>query len=342
LADLRSRAFQARLLLVLINLASLGCLVWTLRDAHLSDFRDDLATIDYSWVAVAVAADVLVYLGYSLRWSVLLRPVVRTGFWRSARAIYMGLFANEVLPFRAGEVLRCYLLTRWTKLPFEVSLSSALIERILDGIWLCLCLLLTLRFVEFPPQFHRLVDGAWILGLIVLAGALLLAIASLVRSAGKREEVQEPPPQKGWRRHLALLLDGVGSIGYSRYLLLALLVSLPCLLLQAVPIWASFRGYGFDLSLTDAFALMVILRLISALPQAPGNIGLFQLLTKEVLIRIFNVVPDQAARFSVLLWGIVTLPLLIGGFIALWIEEADVLELKRQAEEEAANLRSQG
>ena len=177
------------------------------------------------------------------------------------------------------------------------------------------------------------------LGLIVLGGAVLLTIAVFVRSAGKSLAAPGAPT---WRRHLALLLDGVGSIGRSRFLMVALLVSLPCLLLQAIPIWASFQGYGFDLSLTDAFALMVILRLISALPQAPGNIGLFQLLTKEVLMRIFNVVPDQAARFSVLLWGIVTLPLLIGGFVALWIEEADVIDLKRQAEEEAAILRGQG
>jgi hypothetical protein len=338
LVEIRSRGLRARLLLVLINLASLGCLVWTLRDANLGDFRDDLATIDYRWVAVAVVADLLVYLGYSLRWSILLRPVVRTGFWRSVRAVYMGLFANEILPFRAGEVLRCYLLSRWTKLPLAVSLSSALIERILDGIWLCVCLLVTLRYVEFPPQFHRLVDGAWVLGLVVWGGALLLAIAAMAR----RGDVLPRAPVKGWRRHAAVLMDGVISIGHSRFLLLALLQSLPCLLLQAIPIWASFRGYGFDLSLTDAFALMVILRLISALPQAPGNIGLFQLLTKQVLVRIFNVVPDEAARFSVVLWGIVTLPLLIGGFIALWIEEADVLELKREAEEEAAKLRMQG
>jgi hypothetical protein len=36
----------------------------------------------------------------------------------------------------------------------------------------------------------------------------------------------------------------------------------------------------------------------------------------------------------------VTLPLLIGGFIALWIEEADILQLKRAAEQEAATLRT--
>ena len=137
-------------------------------------------------------------------------------------------------------------------------------------------------------------------------------------------------------------MDGIGLIGHSRFLGLAFFLSLPCLLLQVIPIWASFQGYGFDLSLGDAFALMVILRLMSALPQAPGNIGLFQLLTKQVLIRIFDVVPYQAARFSVVLWGVVTIPLLLGGFIALWIEEADVLQLKKAAEEEAANLKMQG
>jgi hypothetical protein len=53
------------------------------------------------------------------------------------------------------------------------------------------------------------------------------------------------------------------------------------------------------------------------------------------------VVPDEAARFSLVLWGIVTLPLLVGGLIALWIEEGNLFELKRSAEKEVADLRSQ-
>jgi hypothetical protein len=85
---------------------------------------------------------------------------------------------------------------------------------------------------------------------------------------------------------------------------------------------------------------MVFLRMGSVVPQAPGNLGLFQFLTKEVLEKIFYVVPDEAARFSLVLWGIVTLPLLIGGFIALWIEEADIVDLTRAAEKGAADLRN--
>ena len=106
---------RARVLLVLINLLSLGCLLWTLRDAKLGELRGDLATMDWAWVALAVVADIVVYLVQAYRWSLLLRPVEPIGFWRTARAIYIGLFANEVLPLRAGEVLRCYLLSIWTK-----------------------------------------------------------------------------------------------------------------------------------------------------------------------------------------------------------------------------------
>ena len=174
-------------------------------------------------------------------------------------------------------------------------------------------LLLTLRLVPLPRQFRYLVDGGWVLGLIVLGGALLLGVAMFRRGRKAAEGPIAPPIaglRGGWRGHLSVLMQDLGLIGHSRYLYLALLLSLPYLLVQTIPVWASFHGYGFDLGLVEAFALMVILRLGSVVPQAPGNLGLFQFLTKEVLEKIFNVVPNQAARFSLVLWGIVTLPLL--------------------------------
>jgi glycosyltransferase 2 family protein len=328
---------RARVLLVLINLFSLGCLAFTLRHANLSELGDDLATMDWKWVALAVVVDIAVYLLQAYRWALLLRPVEPVGFWRASRAVFIGLFSNEVLPGHAGELLRCYLISRWTELPFSVSLSSALIERVFDGIWLALCLLVTLHFVQLPRQLHFLADGSWFLGLVVLGGVLLLGVAMTRHVRDGRHPVI--PPSRGWRGHLSVLVKDLGLIGHSRYLYWSFLVSLPYLLIQVIPVWASFKGYGFDLDLTEAFALMVFLRLGSILPQAPGNLGVFQILTREVLVLVFNVVPDQSARFSLVLWGIVTLPLMIGGFIALWIEEADLIQLKRAAEQEAAALR---
>jgi glycosyltransferase 2 family protein len=122
------------------------------------------------------------------------------------------------------------------------------------------------------------------------------------------------------------------------------LQSLPYLLLQVIPIYAALQAYPFNLSdrfdptIGVAFALMVILRLGSVVPQAPGNLGLFQFLTKEALERIFNVVPAEAARFSLVLWGTVTIPLLVAGFVALMVTGSKLFELKRAAEDHAGEI----
>ena len=102
-----------------------------------------------------------------------LRPVTDASFRDCVRAIYVGLFANEILPLRSGEVIRCFLLGRWADLPVSVSLASALIERIFDGIWLCICLLITMQFVRLP---QAMVDGGMFLaGLVLVSGASWLS-----------------------------------------------------------------------------------------------------------------------------------------------------------------------
>ena len=92
--------------LVLINLTSLACLVWALRDLTWPDLRDDIATINYGWVALAGGIELCVYLTQAVRWRLVLRPVVSLKFRQAVRAIYVGLFASEILPFRGGEAVR--------------------------------------------------------------------------------------------------------------------------------------------------------------------------------------------------------------------------------------------
>jgi hypothetical protein len=334
LGDIRSRV-----LLILTYLASLGCLVWSLHDAKLGELREDLATMNWWWLGFAVIADISVYCWQALRWRMVLRPVEHASFRQAVSAIYVGLFANEVLPFRAGEILRCYLLSRWTKLPFSVVISSALIERIFDGIWLCACLVLTIQLVPAHHHMRWLVRSGYILGTVVLSGAALLALAVFLR-----QKTRALVSGDGWQRHVRVLIDDLNLIGHSRYLYLAFLQSLPYLLLQVVPIYAAFRAYDFDQtpgfhpSIGIAFTLMVILRLGSVVPQAPGNLGLFQLLTREALQRIYHVAPAEAGRFSLVLWGTVTIPLLIAGLVALMVTGSKLFELKRAAEDHASEM----
>jgi uncharacterized membrane protein YbhN (UPF0104 family) len=330
---------RSRVLLILTYLASFGCLVWTLRGANLGELKDDLATMNWWWLGLAVVADISVYCWQAVRWREVLRPVEQVSFRNAVSAIYVGLFANEVLPFRAGEILRCYMVSRWTQLPFSVVISSALIERIFDGIWLCLCLILAVRLVGHHHHMRGLVASGYALGMVVLGGAALLALAVFLR-----QKTRALLSGDGWQRHVRVLIDDLNLIGHSRHLYFAFLQSLPYLLLQVIPIYAAMQAYEFDgspafvPSISVAFALMVILRLGSVVPQAPGNLGLFQFLTMEALQRMFHVVPAEAARFSLVLWGTVTIPLLLAGAIALMSSGSKLFELKRAAEDHASEM----
>ena len=85
------------------------------------------------------------------------------------------------------------------------------------------------------------------------------------------------------------------------------------------------------------FAFMVILRMAMAIPQTPGNIG-YLLLTKECLMRIFNVrSPQDAESFSLVIWGIVTLRTVFGA-IALATTGAKFAELHQAAHTQRAEL----
>ena len=81
---------------------SIACLIWVLHDYPLSDLKDAINDLDWKWIAVAVVSDLAVYVVHGWRWQTLLSPVARLGFWRTVQAIYIGLFANEVLPLRGG------------------------------------------------------------------------------------------------------------------------------------------------------------------------------------------------------------------------------------------------
>jgi uncharacterized membrane protein YbhN (UPF0104 family) len=238
----------------------------------------------------------------------------------------VGLFANEILPLRTGELIRCYLQGIWSKLPFTVTLSSALIERIFDGFWLWVCLVVTQQFIKLPEIYGGLGD---VLAIVVLLGAALLASAMFAR-----HQTRAAFEKRKLLRKLSVLLEDLHIIGHSPYLYLSAVASLPYLLLQVIPIYALAQGYGIELSLWQSFALMVILRIATVVPQAPGNLGTFQAAAVFGLI-LFGVDSSLAKRFSFVMWAVITMPLLIVGFIALAITGLKLKEIHRDAQEAA-------
>jgi hypothetical protein len=248
------------------------------------------------------------------------------------QAIYVGLFTNEVFPLRAGEIIRCFLLSKSSDIPLSVTFASALIERLFDGIWLMVCFFAALRIGHLP---RVLLNGGYVLGVLIVVVGLILAYAMYAKQQSLNLVFGI-----SWPRWFNTLIEDLHLIGHSKYLYYAFIMSGVYMMAQVLPIFMLIKANRLGVPWTASFTMMVLLRLSSVVPQAPGNLGSFQWVTARTLM-IFGLATAHAKRFSLILWAVVTIPLILIGFIALALEGVSMTHLHRQATA-AAQERSEG
>ncbi len=301
---------------------SIASLVWVLHGVDVSAMWDDITSMHWGWVCVAIVTDIAVYVYQGWRWNLLLKPVAPASVWRSMQAIYVGLFANEVLPFRPGELIRPYLQARWSKLPFSVVLSSVMIERIFDGLWLGAVLLVITRFVKLPKQ---VVDLSAVVGVATLFAALCLGVVMF-----RKHHAHAVVRNTRWAEKLRVLVDDLHIIGRSSSFYAAALASLPYLLIQVIPVYALVQAYGLDLSVGSTLVVLIIWRLGTAIPQLPGNIGTSQAFL-VLGLGLFGVDKTAASGLSFVTWGVITAPLVVVGSLALALTGGNLRDLRDHA-----------
>lgn len=299
------------------------CLLWVLHNYDFHDLTSAIRTLDWKWVALGVGADLAVYVVHAWRWNTLLGPVVRLRFWRTVQAIYIGLFANEVLPLRVGEVIRCYLLAHWADFRISLSFASAGVERLIDGFYMFAAFLITAQFVRHIPR--DLIIVVQLIGVL-----LLLGTGVLIWIIYHKQHVHFMIRERRGAATLRHIVEGLHLMGNRRTLGFTILISGLYLGLQVLSVWALMNAYGFDLSFWVAGGVLAIIRLGTVIPNAPGNLGLIQFAT-VVALRLFDVESEAAKTFSFVLFFALTMPLLIGGAIATALTGLNLGELHARA-----------
>jgi glycosyltransferase 2 family protein len=291
------------------------CLAWVFHDVRIGELMSSITTIQWSWVAGAVVFDILSYACQGMRWSLLLHPVSRTSTYRATEAIYAGLFVNEVLPMRLGEILRIYLAARWASVRFDAVVPSILVERFFDAIWLALAFGITVLFVPLPKY---LVDAEGILGVTALAATGLFIYVVFYKQSGG--ETRPGSSSRYWRpiRWMSSLLDkmagGVRDIGQSRYFYSSFGISLLLLLGQILSYWFVMLAYGLEFSFWKGAAVFLIVHIGTVIPSAPSNVGTYQFFT-VVGLALFGINKTLATSFSIVVFLILTIPLWIIGLL---------------------------
>ncbi len=287
-------------------------LLWVFRDFHLRQAREEFSNVDWRWVVLGMAFDVISYGVQALRWKFLLKPFGKIHLARSIRAVYAGLFANLIFPLRPGEVLRSYVLSSSEEIPLGRVLGSVGVERFVDLVIATACLGVVSLFVDLPRRFERIADTLGIVTLVLLA--IVVALVLYLELKLGREPQPEPGETKIPSKLLAILVD-LHAMGTAPSFYTAVLTSLLMPFCQVLGLWAVMRAYSLHLSFLAAVVVLLVINLGVSLPNAPANVGAYQLFC-VLGLSVFDVNSTTATGFSVFAFLALTFPLAFLGFAA--------------------------
>lgn len=271
---------------------SLFFLDFVFAEIDLTEVAKAMANADYRMLLLSMAMIVVHIYFRTVRWQWLLKPMGEVAFWPACRAFLIGITGNTVLPARAGEFLRAYVLGRSTGLPKTGVFATLVVERIFDG----LTVLLVLLGVIILGVHNERLQLIGILGAIFYVGVMVGLIVFMTKRHWADTLINKFLPFPLAQRVLGLL-DGFSSglaILKNPYLL-TMVTFWNMLTWVVIPISFWFALLAFDFGSPVPWQAPVLMLPAMALgltvPAAPGGVGLVQAAIKLTLDLTFAGLP---------------------------------------------------
>lgn len=289
---------------IAISVTALAAVVWWASRQEAPQFPHSAGAL--AWLAAALAIYAVATLLRAERWQ---RIIAVSGLEARRRDVVgltlVGYMGNNVLPARAGEMLRVVLLSRRSAAGKRQLLGTVVCERVLDALALGVILVVVayglLHGTRLPSERPLVVAGA---GIVLVA--LAIAALQLVRrhrALGRVREVVRPLAQAP--RAL------VGPQGITPFF-----ASLAIWALEASVYFAVAEAVGLGIDPIDSLYIVAITNLFAMLPAAPGYVGTFD---AAVLFAVKAVggTAGLALSYLVLLRFVLFVPITLVGLVVL-------------------------
>jgi uncharacterized protein (TIRG00374 family) len=279
-----------------------------------------------AWI-LAVGVFFAIDVGFrAFRWRCLLAPIQAVPFTRTLAYLLIGYLANNVLPARLGELIRCHYLGDREGISRTTALGTVVVERVIDiavvvAIAAAAILVLSVRGMVANAI---LVGGA--IGILLVVGLAFMIAAHRLPGADRVAAAVARWPQVG---ELARRLREGLSVA-SRPRTLGEVLVLTCLAWTAslLGFAAAGQAVGIQLTIGQAALLASGTALAAAIPSGPASLGTFELAVVRIC-GVLGVADARAFAIALLVHGTIVVLTSIGGVSALirtgW--ERDVLEV---------------
>lgn len=303
-------------------LVSMGLLWYALRDLHMEEIWAALQGANYWWLVPGVAVYFVSVWFRAWRWGFLLRSSKQVSANRLFPVVVIGYMGNDILPFRLGEVLRAYVLWRKEEINIGTTLTTAVLERLFDGLTMVLFVLFGLLFVPLSTFLSQLVTVASLVFFGALVVFLFLAAQPDLLRRIAHVMIERLVP--GWLRPPLLnliegVVTGLESLRSGRDVLVIFGVTLWVWILETLKYWlVSFAFPDLHLSYVGILLMGGAVNLLTALPSLPGYIGTFE--TGIKILESIGIPSAPAGSYILVLHAILLIPVTLLGLVFMGME----------------------
>ena len=298
-----------RVIQTLAGLAISGVALWlTLRGKHLGRIWSMMLHADYRWLWPYLAILLGIHVIRTVRWGILLEPVAKVPFSRLNAVAAVGFMALMILPFRLGEFARPYLVAERPRIRVSAALSSVVVERVADGLFTAVLLILTLLAV---PEGTRGLHAFRVAGVVVfvafagLLAFLVLAYRNRPRAVRLTHRLLDPVSPRVADRASGMMdafIHGLRLVPSGRKVALFFLLTFAYWAVNGWGLQIFARSFAFDLRLLDAYTVLGVLVVGVMIPAGPGMVGTFQAAVAGGLSLFVGDAGERAFAFANVLW----------------------------------------
>ncbi|WP_434130433.1 lysylphosphatidylglycerol synthase transmembrane domain-containing protein [Methylocaldum sp. GT1BB] len=319
---------------------SIVCLWLIFRQIELEKLLKALYRLQWQYVGLAIASLAFGYAVRIQRWSIMLRVGGAQVSGLACAAPFLGsITLNNVLPFRAGDVVRALVFPAAIGVRRVTATASLLLERLIDLLTLLISLGIGLSLS--PPMSLPNWLGESVAVLSLFGGVtLLFMVAFNTFVAGILTRIQHSAQHHRWVRigkSLELVKDlihDLGGMSRPKALFLLFLLSALVWIGEAGLFWALLEGLGLSGGIASALMIMAVSTLSTLVPSSPGYVGTFHLAAFSAATFLGGS-STQAASFAVLAHFALWLPTTLAGAIAI-LASPSLFKGRKVASEPAA------
>lgn len=313
-----------------------AALAWVLRGVDFGRFLAVLAGADIGFlvlVPVAIAGEQLVR---AWKWRQLLYPIRPTGTLVLFGAIMAGYFANLVIPFGVGPIVRSWLVARRESLKTSSVLATVAVDRLIDGIVFTGFVPIALVLVAVPDPTGGIRAGlSWGAG-----GSLVLFVVMLLALAGYRSQSMRGAHWLTWcidrlPRRLAepthrlarSFAEGIVWPKETRRRLGIVVATVAIKLIAATHLLWAGLALGVLLRPAEYLFLLVFLGFLHVLAYYARIVAGFTI-GAVFALGLLDVPEEQALAMALIVQGASLLTVAVIGALTLWLQGVALGELR--------------